>query len=429
MFCEQCRLSQEINALSRYLIFENLRSEISEDFGEHFFKIQDKYLISNTKYMCDRCKTELNKNEWIYINEEELFEELGRLVAMSLPEFELFDGSDNDMIIADVNETYKDDEIMRDKICDEVSDGNLLINVIKEQLDFCCDDLLPEIKDEIINYLKQNHILSDFDDMHTRVLTKSDIEFTNRNFYKDYDEDVSFSLNKSIEYINSLNMEELDILKKDINNDKFLENNRVFKNLRIAIQHLSESHIGTYISRGKFYRARSMSENNSSKLKRLNAEQLKKDALTPPLGIPSQGRWNKGGKPTALYISNEYSQLPREINFNYANQKNKLVIFCLETYKKRFLLPVSLLLEDSKLYKKVSEPVNKNDKKSYKQQYVLSNLLGKIILNSGYDGIIYDPIGSNDKEAPLNFALFNHDVTNLEEFKDIKINGYFICNN
>lgn len=236
MFCEQCRLSQEINALSRYLISENLRSEISEDFGEDFFKIQDKYLVSNTKYMCDRCKTELNKNEWIYINEEELFEELGRLVAMSLPEFELFDGSDNDMIIADVNETYKDDEMMRDKICDEVSDGNLLINVIKEQLDFCCDDLLPEIKDEIINYLKQNHILGDFDDMYTRVLTKSDIEFTNRNFYKDYyDEVISFSLDKSIEYINSLNMKELDILKKDINNDKFLENNRVFKNLRRAI--------------------------------------------------------------------------------------------------------------------------------------------------------------------------------------------------
>ena len=78
----------------------------------------------------------------------------------------------------------------------------------------------------------------------------------------------------------------------------------------------------------------------------------------------------------------------------------------------------------------LTEPVNKKDLKEYNQQYVLSNLIGKIILNSRYDGIMYDPIIYKDNDSkyndrPMNYAIFNSDVNNLDCFNDISVNGFF----
>ena len=54
----------------------------------------------------------------------------------------------------------------------------------------------------------------------------------------------------------------------------------------------------------------------------------------------------------------------------------------------------------------------------------------KIILNSHYDGIMYDPIIYKDNDSkyndrPMNYAIFNSDVNNLDCFNDITVNGFF----
>lgn len=441
MICEQCYISHEIEALGRYLIENQL--------GDVFFEIQNQYLSKNLEYKsCESCKAILCESEWIYEDEyeDELFGKLGQLVAMTLPHLEQYDGSEEDMLVGAIKAVYNEPGEDTEKVLDSVGEPEMLDDIIDDEFNFISTELLPKIKDGIFSFLKEK-VFSTYVDGTTYVLTDAAKEHTKEKFHNENTDNeirkIINPLNETISYITELNETELNALKQDIINEKYIEKNCTANKLKKAFKKLYDRNYGVTIKKNKFYRARSMQTEEVKKLKVKN--NICEEALTPPLGIPSQGRWNKNGKPTTLYLSDKYYNLSKEIDYDSCDQTNKMVIFVLETNRERFLMPISLLAHNSDLYKKISEPVDKKDKDyqiKYKKQYILSNLLGKIILNCGYDGIVYDPMSSNYCDSmkknsstsaqacynyePFNYAIFNHDVTNLDDFSDININGYFI---
>ncbi|WP_278955868.1 hypothetical protein [Lactobacillus apis] len=428
MICENCYISSQLDALGRYLIDKNQ--------GKNFFEITDEYMHANNEYSCcSRCDNKLEIGEWIYENEESLFKELGKLTAKSIHGLEQYVGSDIYELVEAINANIEPGEDPDEKIRG-ISEPTELGDVIKDLFYFIDDELLNNLKDGIFDYL--DDYLFDLDEVNedTQVLTKSDNEYTNSNFYGiDCGEEVIESLDDDVSDICKLTDDELNLLKASIVNDKHRFENKILNKLKEVFK--NQSSRAVLIKKNKFYRARVLDKKELECLK--DNEQLKKMALTPPLGISSQGRWSKGGIPTSLYVSNKYHRLPEEL---VKDEKKEIVIFALETNKERNLMPIpfSGRFRDSKFYKKVSEPVDKgNDKLQFKQQYALSNLLSESIRDIGYDGIIYDPMSENSSydynSKPMNFAIFDHyimhskDSKNFMTFDDITVNNYFIYKN
>lgn len=423
LICENCELDSEINCLGRYLIDKNL--------GTKFFDIQNSYLQSG-RQICSSCGSELSSKEYFYENEIELFNKLGRITAESFSDLSLYDGSDEDNLSYDIGEYFSEPgehpEVLQNTVGSPMSIGDL----IDERLDFIpC--ILTYIEPAILSYLNENILGIDLDheapaDNNTDVLTAESKDFTNRNFYGLNTDEITSAIDDLVSYVYTISDEQLTRLKKDEINDRYLDHNETYKKLRDVFLGLYNHNYGVTVNDKKLYRARLMDNSGIKRLKKCEKELLKNQALTPPVGVPSQGRWNFGGKPTTLYASDKCNQLPRELE--EASSDKKVVIFNLETNKPRCLMPISLLARQSKLYSMLTEPVNKKDSKKYKQQYVLSNLIGKIILNSHYDGIIYDPTIYKDSDSkyndqPMNYAIFNSDVNNLDCFNDITVNGFF----
>lgn len=423
LICENCELDNEINCLGRYLIDNNL--------GDEFFDIQNRYLQSGKK-ICDSCGSDLSPKEYFYENGIDLFNELGRITAKTFSDLSLYDGSDEDNLSFDIGEYFSEPgehpEVWQNAVGSPMSIGDL----IDERLDFIpC--ILTYIESTILSYLNENVLGIDLDhespaDNNTDVLTAESKDFTNRNFYGLNTNEITSVIDDLISYVYTIGDDQLTRLKNDEINDRYLDNNKTYNKLRDVFLRLYNNNYGVNVNDKKLYRARLMDNSDIEKLKKCEKELLKKYALTPSIGVPSQGRWNFGGKPTTLYASDKCNQLTREIEEDSSDKK--VVIFNLETNKPRFLMPISLLTYQSKLYSMLTKPVDKKDSKKYKQQYVLSNLIGKIILNSHYDGIIYDPTIYKDSDSkyngrPMNYAIFNSDVNNLDCFNDITVNGFF----
>ena len=423
LICEYCELDSEINCLGRYLIDNNL--------GTEFFDIQNSYLQSG-RQVCDSCGSELSPKEYFYENEIDLFNRLGRLTAETFSDLRLYDGSDEDNLFYDIGDFFSEPgehpKVLQSTVGSPITIGDLM----DERLDFI-PELLTYIESSILDYLNENILGIDLDhelpaDNDTEVLTDESRKFTDRNFYGLDTDEITSVIDNLVSYVYTISDAQLIRLKNDELNDKYLDHNETYQKLRDVLLRLYNNNYGVTVTDKKLYRARSMSNSDIEKLNKCEKELLKNQALTPLVGIPSQGRWNFGGKPTTLYASDKCTHLTREIRED--SSEKKVVIFNLKTNKERFLIPISLLAHQSKLYSMLTEPVNKKDSKEYNQQYVLSNLIGKIILNSHYDGIMYDPISYKDDDSkynarPMNYAIFNSDVNNLDCFNDITVNGFF----
>ncbi len=423
MICEYCELDSEINCLGRYLIDNNL--------GTEFFDIQNSYLRLG-KQVCDSCGSKLSPKEYFYENESELFNKLGNITAKTFLDLRLYDGSDEDNLSCDIGHYFSElgehPEVLQNAVASPITIGDLM----DERLDFVpC--LISYIKPAILSYLNENILKIDLDheypaDNNTNVLTAGSKDFTSRNFYGLDPAEITSTIDNLVSYVYTISDEQLTRLENDELNDKYLDHNETYQKLRDVFLRLYNNNYGVTVNDKKLYRARLMDNSDIKILNKCEKNSLKNNALTPPVGVPSQGRWNFGGKPTTLYASDKCNQLPREIEAE--NSDKKVVIFNLETNKTRLLMPISLLTDQSKLYSRLTNRVNKKDSKKYKQQYVLSNLIGKIVLNSHYDGIIYDAtiykdINSKYNDRPMNYAIFNSDVNNLDCFNDINVSGFF----
>ena len=439
MICENCYVSDEIDALGRYLIDKNL--------GKSFFEIVEKYMHSNNEYAsCENCGNKLNIGEWIFEDEDFLYYDLGKLTAATLlDKISKFDGSREDELIGSINANFSERGEDTEKELKDIGGPEELDDVIQNIFSFINSELLNKIKSGMFDYLHDNLFYEPVDET-TNGLTKEAENYTNKFFFGDDDveKEQSNMLDQAVTFICKLSEKDLNLFKDRIENEKFLDKNEIFGNLKKVFK--NQSRIAVLIKKNKFYRARTLDKKEIEDLKYLNnkkdIEKLKRIALTPPIGVPSQGRWNQGGKPTTLYVSNKYRGLQEELK---KDRNKSLVIFTLETNKSRSLMPIpfSSRFRSSEFYKRISEPVDKKkDELIYNQQYVLSNLLGKVILNSGYDGIIYDPMSNNSScdynSNSMNFAIFNHyvkylknskETSDLWDFKDITVKNYFVYQN
>lgn len=425
MICENCELDYEINCVGRYLI--------TNDLGETFFDIRNNYLSSG-RTLCESCGSILNSKEYFYENEDDLFADLGNAIAKTFSDLVMYDGSDEDNLSSNIYNYFDEQDDHPERLQNMVGSPETIGEVIEERLSFV-SDISEYIKPAILSYLNEvvfNNEEHDYlADLDTNVVTKESRDFTDRKFYGIDTSKVESELDALISYIYTIDDEELNKLQDDETNDIYLDCNEVYKNLREEFIKLKQKGYGVTIDTKKFYRARIMEDKDFKELKIVNKNKLKSKALTPPIGVSSQGRWNVGGKPTTLYVSDEYSYLPEEVNYSKKKSMKKLVIFELETSKSRLLIPISLLAHSSKLYSRLSKKINKaENSREYKQEYVLSNLIGKIIRNSGYSGIIYDPTFSSLNDniyngLPMNYAIFNPNVNNLDCFDDVRVNGFF----
>lgn len=237
-------------------------------------------------------------------------------------------------------------------------------------------------------------------DRYTEVYTERDIELFNHNFYGDEVKKIEYCVN---ELAKNLSFKQLVDLKNDyISNKLFCTKNNEFNELVNIIKKLYDQGIIYELCDGRIvYRTRA-----SDFSKKYNKDEL----WAPPIGNASHGRYNDIGI-SIFYCANNIDVIKKEVSLPNNNSIYNIGKFIIKS--PRHLFPINYVFRGD--YSGLIEeevPISQQSD-SFKQQYVVCNIVSAICANVGYDGIVYR---STKDKLSVDYALF----CNFQRSKDIE---------
>lgn len=237
-------------------------------------------------------------------------------------------------------------------------------------------------------------------DRFTEVYTKRDIELFNHKFYGDEVKEIECYVN---ELAQNLSFDQLVDLKNDyISNKLFCTKNNEFNKLVNVIKELHDQGIIYKLCDGRIvYRTR------TSNLPELYS---KDELWEPPINYASHGRYNDIGT-SIFYCANNINVIKKEISLPNNNSIYNIGKFIIKS--SRHLFPINYAFDGD--YSGLIEeevPISQQSD-TFKQQYVVCNIVSAICANVGYDGIVYR---STKDKVSVDYALF----CNFEKGKDIE---------
>lgn len=236
-------------------------------------------------------------------------------------------------------------------------------------------------------------------DRYTEVYTKRDLELFNHKFYGDTIEEIGHCVN---ELAKNLSFEQLVDLKNDyISNKLFCTKNNEFNKLVYVIKELYNNGVIYELYNGRIvYRTR---------LSNLPKKCSKDELWAPPIGNASHGRYNDIGT-SIFYCANNINVVKKEVSLadNSIYNVGKFII-----KSPRQLFPINYVFDGDYLGLIEEEVPISQQSNTFKQQYVMCNIVSAICANVGYDGIVYR---STKDKLSVDYALF----CNFEKGKDIE---------
>ncbi|WP_061910926.1 RES family NAD+ phosphorylase [Streptococcus cristatus] len=255
---------------------------------------------------------------------------------------------------------------------------------------------------------KTNH--SFFDDF-SEIYTQESLDEFDERFYGEIEE-----IEKEVSLLaNELTMEELVDLKDEyIQNKLYVSQNKAFLKLEQVIKSLYEN--GGYypLASGRtIFRTRTM--DLGYQISKLPSD----DKLwEPPYGVSGHGRYNDIGV-SVLYCANNLDVLREEVPLDQGKEYVYAKFILSKTLK---MFPINFVFKRGKDKQSdfaglISQPSN-SDSKSFKIEYIMSNIVAAICLKIGYNGIAYK---STKCPASINYAFLRFDkeneLTMVEVFK------------
>ncbi|MBS5882466.1 MAG: RES domain-containing protein [Lachnoanaerobaculum sp.] len=412
MICTRCDEFKIILAVEEYIVRSTPKKG---DFLEELF---DKLSINQeVESICRNCGNKISKSEFYFDDDDELMKRLYHFIGEQLTS--KIKGCECCSQPAEVLSSirrYFDEE---DDVGDMIDDLDTSIEVGE----FIYDQFGLDSIDEIVksmycpvcsfgsgpNY--DEKIDYGFFDECSGIYTKESLDEFDERFYGKIEE-----IEKEVSLLaNELTMEELVDLKDEyIQNKLYVSQNKAFSRLEEVIKSLYEK--GGYYrlaSRRTIFRTRTM--DFGYQISELPSD----DKLwEPPYGVSGHGRYNDIGV-SVLYCANNLDVLREEVPLDHGKEYVYAKFILSKTLK---MFPINFVFKRGKDKQSdfdglISQPSN-SDSKSFRIEYIMSNIVAAICSRIGYNGIAYK---STKCPKSINYAFLrfekNIDLNMVEVFK------------
>lgn len=413
MICTRCDEFKIILAVEEYIV----RS--APEKGNFLEKLFDELsLKQEVESICRNCGNKISKSE-SYFDDDELMERLYHFIGEQLTS--KIEGCQFCSVPAE-----RKAEIRHGGLLEKEDDVEGMIDDLDTSIEvgkFIYDQFGLDSIDEIVKSMycpkccfgsgpnydeKTNH--SFFDDF-SEIYTQESLDEFDERFYGEIEE-----IEKEVSLLaNELTMEELVDLKDEyIQNKLYVSQNKAFLKLEQVIKSLYEN--GGYypLASGRtIFRTRTM--DLGYQISKLPSD----DKLwEPPYGVSGHGRYNDIGV-SVLYCANNLDVLREEVPLDQGKEYVYAKFILSKTLK---MFPINFVFKRGKDKQSdfaglISQPSN-SDSKSFKIEYIMSNIVAAICLKIGYNGIAYK---STKCPASINYAFLRFDkeneLTMVEVFK------------
>ncbi|MDZ5252081.1 RES domain-containing protein [Clostridium sp. LIBA-8841] len=416
MICYRCSEYKFWLNIEKYLVLYNPQEVLKVS------RILDDSLeIADEECICDNCGATIVQDE-CYIDDEENFmdeilEFMGKLVTDEIKCCkECGEGAQIEEIHESIERCYCDKEDNPEEIFDEYDTSTPIEDILNDL--FCYDDdFWNQYYEQIVDYVYCPNCLNgsgeNYDDkidygkfdIYTEVYRESDIDRFNHKFYGDELVEIKNDIHG---LANSFSIKELINLKEEyLKNKTFVARNETFAKLERFIQKLFDNRIGYLLTPNRMiFRART--ENIGVMLS-------KDEMWEPPFNITNHGRYNDIGT-SVLYCANNIDVLKKEV---FLDENKCYNVARIITHKEFNLFPINYIFKGE--YSGLIDESLVDESSTYKEQYILSNIVSAICLQVGFDGIVYK---STKDDISIDYALFN----NYEKNKDLDIISIEVSN-
>ncbi|MFD2611404.1 hypothetical protein [Paenibacillus gansuensis] len=369
----------------------------------------ENYAIVNRKedMTCDSCTSYIYRDD-LYLEDVDTLEEVKDEIYSKISEIvmgniqscqECGHGSFMQGLKYSIDSIFDDDDDDPDAIFSEYNSSTELKDLIYEVSNFDekhYEDIVEHIEcpncdngSGIDYHEKVDH--GDFD-LNTEVYTKSDIMYFENYFYGDPYGEIKQDIE---ELANICTFEELEALRNDyIKNQFFVTKNEVFNKILTLINGLYNKGFYYTPHRSKrIYRAR---VNESEQLYPVTR------MWEPPLEDTRQNRYNVSGMPV-LYCANSKEVLHKEVQNSGQYGYTFATMRILKPLKFFKINPIFGFSYQGF----IDEPVPSDiEKKDFKMQYIITNIIALIAKDVGYNGIVYYSVKDSDY---VNYAIFSYE--------------------
>lgn len=413
MICTRCDEFKIILAVEEYIV----RS--APEKGNFLEKLFDELsLKQEVESICRNCGNKISKSE-SYFDDDELMERLYHFIGEQLTS--KIEGCQFCSVPAE-----RKAEIRHGGLLEKEDDVEGMIDDLDTSIEvgeFIYDQFGLDSIDEIVKSMycpkccfgsgpnydeKTNH--SFFDDF-SEIYTQESLDEFDERFYGEIEE-----IEKEVSLLaNELTMEELVDLKDEyIQNKLYVSQNKAFLKLEQVIKSLYENGCYYPLASGRtIFRTRTM--DLGYQISKLPSD----DKLwEPPYGVSGHGRYNDIGV-SVLYCANNLDVLREEVPLDQGKEYVYAKFILSKTLK---MFPINFVFKRGKDKQSdfaglISQPSN-SDSKSFKIEYIMSNIVAAICLKIGYNGIAYK---STKCPASINYAFLRFDkeneLTMVEVFK------------
>ena len=413
MICTRCDEFKIILAVEEYIV----RS--APEKGNFLEKLFDELsLKQEVESICRNCGNKISKSE-SYFDDDELMERLYHFIGEQLTskiEGCQFCAQPSEIFTSMRHGGHFDEEDDVEGMIDDLDTSIKVGEFIYDQFGL---DSIDEIVKSMYcpkcgfgsgpNYDEKTYY-SFFDDF-SEIYTQESLDEFDERFYGEIEE-----IEKEVSLLaNELTMEELVDLKDEyIQNKFYVSQNKAFLKLEQVIKSLYEN--GGYypLASGRtIFRTRTM--DLGYEISKLPSD----DKLwEPPYGVSGHGRYNDIGV-SVLYCANNLDVLREEVPLDQGKEYVYAKFILSKTLK---MFPINFVFKRGKDKQSdfaglISQPSN-SDSKSFKIEYIMSNIVAAICLKIGYNGIAYK---STKCPASINYAFLRFDkeneLTMVEVFK------------
>lgn len=385
MICSRCEDFKIFLAVEEYIVRSNPKK------GKRLEKLFEELSVSQeVECICQNCGNIISKSESYFEDKDKLMVRLYHFIGDELtskikgceccsePE-EIFNG----MRHGGFFDEEDDVEGMIEGLDTSIEVGDFIVN------HFGIDPV-----DEIVHsmhcpdcgfgsgYDYDEKIDYDSFNEYFKIYTKESLEEFDERFYGEIEE-----IEKEVSLLaNKLTMEELvDLKDKYIENKLYVSQNKAFLRLEEVIKSLYEK--GGYypLASGRtIFRTRTM--DLGYQISELQSD----DKLwEPPYGVSGHGRYNDIGV-SVLYCANNLDVLRKEVPLDQGKEYVYAKFILSKTLK---MFPINFVFKRGKDKQSdfdglISQP-SKSDSKSFRIEYIMSNIVAAICLKIGYNGIAY----------------------------------------
>lgn len=412
MICSRCEEFKIFLAVEEYIVRSNPQKG---NFLEGL--IEELSISSEEECICKNCGNLISKSESYFEDKEELMTRLYHFIGKELTD--KIKGCERCSEPAEIFTSIQHGGYFEEE--DDVKGMIDDLDTSIEVRDFIEDHFGIDPIDEIVHSIQcpvcgfgsgpdyDEKIDHDFFDEFSEIYTKESLDEFYERFYGEIEE-----IEKEVSLLASeLTMEELVGLKNEyIQNKLYVSHNKAFLRLEEVIKSLYEE--GGYypLASGRtIFRTRTM------ELGYQISELPSDDKLwEPPYGISGHGRYNDIGV-SVLYCANNLDVLREEVPLDQGKEYVYAKFILSKTLK---MFPINFVFKRGKDKQSdfdglISQP-SKSDSKSFRIEYIMSNIVAAICLKIGYSGIAYK---STKCPESINYAFLRFEKN--VEIKMVKV--------